>query len=413
MNVTPPPSGPKEWAELYSKKPLSVLPLKVYLSENADDVSHQPESSQQVFTSLSFTKFIQRDIYLDSSRISTSQSTLRTVYADSFAFTQSTIPLSESGALIIYARVLTADSDMTLSLEPASREKTQFIIYTSDIQRTFTFQLVDGPGSQTICTLSAESLTDGVVGFAISIENGAAEAIEKLTYYDFRTLTPGGHLYHLLQTQLRTSNILFWSQQRLALRLATHVAIVTSHSSKSISLNSQANSIANQLIASGMDGNLSYVPPLSLNTYMQPLRNVIEVAQAFQKDYGRFTDRNASTEQQIAAWGTMFGQSKQSLETHKSLAASALEKWKSARDMSRNLQQQMKVRVMSTLIVGGNIDIDFVQQIQDIAINDTKARFNLGISNWKLDQKVKAAIQITGAIMGTFLHQTSRLGLKK
>jgi hypothetical protein len=109
----------------------------------------------------------------------------------------------------------------------------------------------------------------------------------------------------------------------------------------------------------------------------------------------------------------MFGQSKQSLETHKSLTASALEKWKSACDMSQNLQQQMKVHVMSTLIVRGNIDIDFVQQVQDITINDTKARFGLVISNWKLDQKIKAAIEITGVIMGMFLHQTSRLGLKK
>ncbi len=318
----------------------------------------------------------QRDVYLDVHDILEVKPLAATIVCDVLAFSQpsTTITVRSHGYLIFFVRVITADGPIHLALEPENKSKCLFRIWASVLDQDITYSYSNGPAKK----LDLGEST-GNLGAELMLQDGDVHPNYYHSYGDLGL--KGTDLEASLRSQLRIATVLSWQWPLVAASLASHIISATADTTTNADLNAPALSLKQQLLAQASTGpNVSFMPPLSLDAYMDTLQSCITTARDFQVQYDRFQDKELSFEEKLAALGVMLDQSKAASEMHSSLRDGTLTKYKNAIHVVDQSREQFAG------------DQKFLENAQE--------RLKEGIEKWKEEQTLKAIVGILTAIVG-------------
>ena len=295
---------------------------------------------------------------------------LSTVHADVFVFDQaiSTLTISKSGAVSIYARVLAADGPITLAVAPISPEIVALQIWASEVDQHITL-VIDRQKYPL-------QLGDRNLGVIVSIT-------DKKPKFDYKTkysVLTGQEALNAAATELRLASILFWLDTENAKSITQHAARVTTNSSTAALLNLQANSLYQQLCVSTLSGpRSSYAPVLKLASYRQQLHDAIAVAEAFETQYDRFMDKEDVLDTQIQALDEVIASNQATVDLQQTLVKEADNRWTEA------------------VAAADKASADF-QASQDI-LKEKAAIFEVELKMWIEHQIIKAVFDVVMGIV--------------
>lgn len=211
------------------------------------------------------------------------------------------------------------------------------------------------------------------VGVEISLQGGRVTYSYQREWDSLEVSAP--ELSLTLNTELRVASILFWLKPAVADAIATHVGRITGRSSQGAMMNISANAIGQQLTASALTGpGVTYAPVLTLDAYKRTLQGAIDTAAAYEEQYNRFSDRNTSLQDQLAAFDAMIGKAQDVLAFQSTLANDAAAKWSSACDTL--------IRADSSL------------RASQLNLKDKEATFKAELEAWRIRKSVEAAFSI-------------------
>ncbi|KAL1720265.1 hypothetical protein EV715DRAFT_197400 [Schizophyllum commune] len=341
---------------------------------NSAAVSKIPATKSSEHTSAN--TFV-HDVFVDLALLDLAQSDFTNVYTDILALSSEAtmkLPLPELALASLYARVITSDQPTTLELSPSSREAAQIVLWATYLDKPVSVAL-EGQQPQ-LLDLGPDS---GHVGVSIVVKNGDI-SLTYLPKYMTPDLDANGHLAKLLASQLRIASTLFWTQPAVASAIAWHVVRATAQSYDSAALNVQASALQQQISASQLAGpGLTYAPVLKLEYYKNTIAPVLDAGAAFQQQYDRFTDKEATLDDQLQAWDTMVKQAEGALVMQQQLAEDAKAKWDASQQILRAAQNDMRSH--------------------QLTLEDRAAEFRAGIEVWKVHQIVKAVVDILKAVV--------------
>lgn len=290
-----------------------------------------------------------RDVYLTSSQLENSLSyNIMYIYTDVLAFDlpETTLSPTADSMIVLAARVLTADASVTLKVNPAPRTGCVVRIYASILDQQVTVQSPDPSKS---VTLDLGPGTDNL-GAVVTVETDSISVGYYQQYFD----ATDNVFQAALATQLRIAQALFWQKPSIAISLCAHVATATARPALYPALNAQAVALGQQLAAQAMTGpDTTYAPALTIDRYKQTVEDAIDALEAFETQYERFQDEQASVEDQKAAWQAML----QHVTTQQAM-----------REQSRNLAFDKYTDACATrdscqdLITASNHEVDSAQQ---------------------------------------------------
>ncbi|KAL3469728.1 hypothetical protein BJX99DRAFT_65730 [Aspergillus californicus] len=353
------PSTPTAWQAYATSSAVSKIPF-------TSDTLNENDSQYH------------RDVYIDASTLfNGSQGRDIGAFADIIAFTGSEIvfTIPTNGICRLYARVITASSPVHIRFEPQSSGDCAVTIYASILDQPITYSVGSGPSAP--LNLGAGSNN---VGVDIGLDSSGVTELDYYPRYSRLDLFPDMFLQGL-ETQLRIASVACWKQPSIATSLASHVAVATIRSPTDTWLNAQAVAIGQQLAAQALTGpNTSYMPVLQIDRYMATVGLAIDAASAFQDQYDRFQDKQASLQDKLTAWGTMLEHAKNAHEMHQVLRDNALSRYEDAQSV-----------VLST---GQQFDLD------QLDIGNAQLKFKAGIEAWKSKMAFQAAFEIISAVVG-------------
>lgn len=283
------------------------------------------------------------------------------------------------------SRVITADNDVFLYLEPTTTEDTVLTISASSLdKKVYFFTQVPSPPMQTILPVPGQTIPPQWK----LLELGTANVSATITYtatgvsvnYEQIALPlemASPELTRTLQTQLRIADVLFWRNPALATKLATHITAATVNSPAGAVLNMQAASLGQQLIATALTETV-FAPVLQLSNYKRSIDEAISVASAFEASYNRLSDRQAGVQDQLAAWQTM------------------LDKADDAAKLQNSLVQEALTKVTSAYAAVQDATRAYKTHLDDLAAKE--AIFKVGLQVWKEHQIMKAVFDIAMAV---------------
>ncbi|KAK2806233.1 hypothetical protein FQN50_005958 [Emmonsiellopsis sp. PD_5] len=350
------PNSPETWKAFAKSSAVTAIPLRSF--------SHDDNNTRT---------YVRRDIYLDDSVVFPPQRDTISIYADVLAFTKEEVEIKvpADGTVEIYARVITASSPVHLKFvddDPSSYSYVE--IHASVLDQPVTFSPF---GSDKKAPLNLGN-NSGKVGVKINRDKGFeySPSYRRLEVYE-------DEFVKLLQTQLRMALVHFWRMPTVAMSLCSHVTRATAVSDSRSLLNPQAKSLEQQLAAQRLAGpNTSYFPPLHFSQYKNSLVATVDAADAFQQQYDRFQDRGSSLEDQLAAWGSMLQNAKNSATMRKTMRNLSEKKYEDACDVVSRTSHQF--------------------ELDNIALIGKEAVFKAGIHQWEADVKLKATIEIFMAL---------------
>ncbi|TGO07854.1 hypothetical protein BTUL_0242g00190 [Botrytis tulipae] len=349
------PDGWKQYSESYS---LPDLPQKSKLVAGSN-------------------KYLQRDIYINAqTAIESNASRTINLYADVLAFPSPsfTITVPRFGIIKLVCRVLSASGPLTLTLNPTTGDQAAFLIYGSTFDQPVSYKIGTGPPVQLDL-----SPTSGNFGAQVLLKDGSATTTYLRRYVDISM--SDSEFGKSLVTQLRIASILFWIKPELALSLVSHVARATASSSSGALLNLQANALGQQISASALTGpNMNHAPVLTLNTYKMVLDGAISTTSAFEAQYNRFSDRQATIADQKAAWSTMLSQANDAVNLQQTLVNNALARWDSATDILNSAEDTLRAH--------------------QLVLRDKESDFRLGIEIWQREQVINTIVNVFQAVIG-------------
>ncbi|KAF7899254.1 uncharacterized protein EAF01_008467 [Botrytis porri] len=349
------PDGWKQYSESYS---LPDLPQKSKLVAGSN-------------------KYLQRDIYVNAqTAIESNASRTINLYADVLAFPSPsfTITVPRFGVIKLVCRVLSASGPLTLTLNPTTGDQAAFLIYGSTFDQPVSYKIGTGPPVQLDL-----SPTSGNFGAQVLLKDGSATTTYLRRYVDISM--SDSEFGKSLVTQLRIASILFWIKPELALSLASHVARATASSSSGALLNLQANALGQQISASALTGpNMNYAPVLTLNTYKMVLDGAISTTSAFEAQYNRFSDRQATIADQKAAWSAMLNQANDAVNLQQTLVNNALARWDSATDILNSAEDTLRAH--------------------QLVLRDKESDFRLGVEIWQREQVINTIVNVFQAVIG-------------
>ncbi|TRM63187.1 hypothetical protein BD626DRAFT_569227 [Schizophyllum amplum] len=353
------PSSPQAWLNWANSIPLSKIPAKNDRTSTA-------------------TNLILHDVFTDLGALKTDEADFVFAYTDILAFSPGTrvsLSLPEMASINLYTRVITSEQPVTLELVPSSDEDAQVVLWATYLDQPVTVCLAGQTGAHALDL----GVASGNIGVSIICSNGDL-TVTYLKKYDVQDLRADGNLAKLLATQLRIASTLFWIQPSIALCITGHVVRVTCLSYDCALLNVQASALQQQIRASQLAGpGVSYAPVLKLEYYKHTMSTVLDAGSAFQQQYDRFTDNEASVDDQLKAWDSMLKQARNTVTMQQQLAGDAKSKWDAAQDMLRTARNDMRRHQLT---------------LQEKAMD-----FRLGIEAWKRDQAIKAVANILTAVV--------------
>ncbi|RAK84954.1 hypothetical protein BO79DRAFT_274000 [Aspergillus costaricaensis CBS 115574] len=283
----PQPACPADWQKQYA---LSDVVLAVPVKKDAGMKDRDTGYQRDVYmTSTDFVKSLTHNPMY--------------VYTDVLAFDSAGTTLSSTtdSMFVLAARVLTADAPVTLKVQPAPYTGCVLRIYASILDQPVTVQ---SPNASQSVRLELGQGTDHV-GAVVTVQTDSISVAYYQQYFDL----PDEVFEASLATQLRIAQALFWQEPSIAISLCAHVATATARPALYPALNTQAVSLGQQLAAQAMTGpDTSYAPALTISQYRQTVEDAIDALDAFQTQYERFQDQEASVEDHKAAWTTMLQQ---------------------------------------------------------------------------------------------------------
>ncbi|KAL4866747.1 hypothetical protein BDV12DRAFT_172387 [Aspergillus spectabilis] len=146
-----------------------------------------------------------------------------------------------------------------------------------------------------------------------------------------------------LQTELRVAKALSWSNQSMALSVASWIENATHNDDTGSDLYLEAVNLRQQVAADTLTGSgVSYAPVLNVQTYMSTLKLGVSAASDFEEQFHRFQDRELSLQDQLDAWQTIGEQAQNAIAMHQNLATGALQKYKDASNVDQAALKQFK-----------------------------------------------------------------------
>ncbi|KAE8143902.1 hypothetical protein BDV38DRAFT_276970 [Aspergillus pseudotamarii] len=234
------PKTPAEWLRYVQSEVFTSVP------------SRQEQKTIQ-------NSIIERDIYLDETKIVQPPAQLWYVYTDVFAFTQPEITISPEayGSMQIIARVLTADTPVNLKVIPDTI--CWVYLYASILDQPISVSV----GDQEPLLLELGPAT-GNVGVKLIVTPDHID----LEYQQDYIRAVDEDLQASLNTQLRIALALSGRNTSVASSICSYVASVTANIALSFysQTNSQAVALGQQLEVQGMTGpDMGYAPILKID----------------------------------------------------------------------------------------------------------------------------------------------------
>lgn len=290
------------------------------------------------------------------------------------------IPVVQTGALLLYARVVTSDSPTVLAFEKNPSATFKCIVMASQVDHQLSYQIGDDPARPIDFSKH--------LGWQLDLDNGKV-TVSLLEGYHVDELMDGEDASKLLQAQLRIANVLFFSRPDIAASLAAHVAQVTTHSAKATSptlttaLALESSALVAQLHSIAAAGpNCLYVPALKPKEYWTTLRANIDVAHRFETQYLRFADMKTGLEDKKAAWQAMLDLKQNAIDRQTAAVTSAYNTWTSASGVLEKALSQFSADQESLKVA--------------------EALFRNGINAWMDKETLKAYIGLWGDILSEY-----------
>ncbi|TRM69545.1 hypothetical protein BD626DRAFT_390571 [Schizophyllum amplum] len=349
------PSSPQGWRDWTDSIPLRKIPAKVNRNKSAANI-------------------ILHNVFTDLGTLKTDEAEFTFVYTDVLALTPGSsvrLPLPDLASINLYARIVTADQPVTIELVTSSQRTAQVMLWATYIDQPVSVTLAGRPTPQ-LLDLGVKS---GNVGVSIIASNGNL-SITYIRDYDDQDLdSPTSDLSRMFATQLRIASTLFWIQPTIASSLTWHVVRATCQSYGCALLNVQASALQQQLNAAQLAGpGMSYAPVLKLDYYKSTINVVLDAGAAFQEQYDRFTDAEATVENQLKVWDSMMEQAQRTVAMQEQLATDARSKWDAAVEIVREAQNDMRRH--------------------QLTLQYASLEYKLGIEKWKKEQILKAVASI-------------------
>jgi hypothetical protein len=298
--------------------------------------------------------------------------------------TQTEIDLSKSKLTMLAARVLTANSSMSLEFVPADNQECAVVIYASTLDHPLSYS-VKGTSYKGVLDWKPKPGDDKTyVGVQILFSSGSNKPeIEYLEKYN--NAIPQQQLLQSMKTQIRVASVLFWTKPAIATSLASYLASATSKLENQGVMNLQAVTLGQQLAAQAVVGpNMSYAPVLSTDEYEKVVSSLVTTAKAFEEQYNRFQDKDEDMEKRRQAWDAMTEHAKDVERMRQSFTEAALDKCTQADSVARSLKIQFEA--------------------DEKALDDAEKALQDGLKKWKKQQEFRAAYKIIGAVLGMSIY---------
>ncbi|KAI9925304.1 hypothetical protein ASPWEDRAFT_45752 [Aspergillus wentii DTO 134E9] len=347
------PKSPGEWQKYSNSQVVTSIPLR------------KEQKSEQ-------NTLIERDIYLDESKIEKPAARLLYLYADVFAFTKSEITISPApySEIQIVARVLTADKPVHLKLAPQG----------AGFQLWIFGYILDQPISVSVGNQAPLLLGLGLGKEYVGVKLNVHPDKINPEYQKAYNPVVDEDLQASLDTQLRVALALFWRNTSIAISICSYVAALTVNPALYSQINAQAVSLGQQLSVQAMTGpDMGYAPVLKISEYLPTVRDGLDAVTAFQDQYDRFQDNEANVEMQIAAWNAMLEHAQTQLSRGVNLSKVAWAKYQDACVVVARCQEEV------------NAD--------NRNLSATKEAFNKGLVAWYAKTYLTAAFETLSAII--------------
>ncbi|KNG90700.1 hypothetical protein ANOM_001074 [Aspergillus nomiae NRRL 13137] len=344
------PKTPAEWLKYAQSEVVTSIPLRQERNTNS---------------------IIERDIYLDESRIVKPPSQLWYAYTDVFAFTQPEVTISPEayGSMQIIARVLTADKPTHLKIIPDTI--CWIHIYASILDQPLSVSV----GDQEPLLLELGQAT-GNVGVKLIVFPDHID----IEYQDVYMRAVDEDLQSSLETQLRIALVLFWRNPSIATSICSYVASVTSDLALNFyaQINTQAVALGQQLVAQAMMGQ-DISPALKIDQYMSTVRDALDAVTTFEEQYQRFHDNKCNVDSLKLAWEALLQHAQTQLNKDITLRKVAWDKYQDACTVVARCQEQF------------NAD--------NRQLGDAEAIFQSGLTTWYMKTGLITVFETLSAII--------------
>ncbi|TGO61897.1 hypothetical protein BOTNAR_0122g00190 [Botryotinia narcissicola] len=366
--IIPQPNSPSGWQAYASEKAVASIPL---------------QASQDIYQTSRIATF--RGVFLNASAVLPHSMSRVNTYADVLALDQTTIIApNDNGTILIVSRVLTSNGSVTLTVPIVLTTTCVVSIYTSVINQPITVATGDNTKRIALDQIGTRKVNAGVI--VVFSPNGLQ--VEYQRYYPSST---SKELQASLNTQLQIGLIQFWRNSSIAISLCSHVAKISTGQQAYALINTQARALGQQLAGQAMAGkNMSYAPVLVLSRYKETTQAALNAAAAFEQQFERFQDKAQSLDVHMHAWNVMLSQAINEYNMRISMRNLALEKYESS------------VRTATSCFQQFDNDI--------FALESLRIAFQLGLSNWAFEQKLRAVFEILQATV-TFAIAVGQLCL--
>ncbi|KAF7891337.1 uncharacterized protein EAF02_001662 [Botrytis sinoallii] len=366
--IIPQPNSPSGWQAYANEKAVVSIPL---------------QAAQDVNQTSRIATF--RGVFLNASTVLPHSMSRVNTYADVLALDQTTIIApNDNGTILIVARVLTSNGPVTLTVPRGLTTTCVVSIYTSVINQPITVATGDNTRRIVLDQIGTGKVNAGVI--VVFSPNGL-----QVEYQRYYPSTTSKELQASLNTQLQIGLIQFWRNSSIAISLCSHVARISTRQQAYALINTQARALGQQLAGQAMAGkNMSYAPVLVLSRYKETTQAALNAATAFEQQFERFQDKAQSLDVHMQAWNVMLSQAINEYNMRVSMRSLALEKYESSVRTATSCFQQFDNDVF--------------------ALESLRIAFQLGLSNWAFEQKLRAVFQILQATV-TFAIAVGQLCL--
>ncbi|TGO09626.1 hypothetical protein BTUL_0159g00110 [Botrytis tulipae] len=354
--IIPQPNSPSGWQAYASEKAVASIPL---------------QAAQDVNQTSRIATF--RGVFLNTSAVLPHSMSRVNTYSDVLALEQTTIIApNDNGTILIVSRVLTSNGPVTLTVPRGLTTTCVVSIYTSVINQPITVATGDNTRRIALDQIGTGKVNAGVI--VVFSPNGL-----QVEYQRYYPSTTSKELQASLNTQLQIGLIQFWRNSSIAISLCSHQEHLVS------------NWLAQQLAGQAMAGkNMSYAPVLVLSRYKETTQAALNAAAAFEQQFERFQDKAQSLDVHIQAWNIMLSQAINEYNMRISMRNLALEKYESSVRTATSCFQQFDNDVF--------------------ALESLRIAFQLGLSNWAFEQRLRAVFEILQATV-TFAIAVGQLCL--
>lgn len=271
-----------------------------------------------------------------------------------------------------------------MDLVPQSNDQTIFTLFASSVEQPIRIRVLAGESDSTVLgefLLELGAAASRSCGVQVVVSGGTVDVSYLDTYDQVDNALCRDEVLRSIKTQLRLSDILFWTAPDIAQGISQHIMRMTVNSTFAADMHMQAASIAQQLLLNNYTGpDTTYAPVLKLETYQKTLESAIDLAMAYEHQQERFEDRKASAEDQKASLGAILGH---------------------ARDVAA--RQSVRCDQSGAKLRAADIDLRKEQynfESERRLLREKQVYFELGLKEWVRHEAVKAVFQLATAILG-------------